>query len=81
MSTLVELLKKRQGDLHPEDFARDVGVRTSTIYSWYNGRRSIGVDGARHLAKYAQKKQDRELLLALGSYVLGVDLPNGASPN
>jgi transcriptional regulator with XRE-family HTH domain len=81
MSTLVEMLKKRQGETHPEDFAREIGVRSSTVYSWYNGRRSIGVDGARNLAQYAKRRNDKELLLALGSYVLGVDLPNGTSPN
>jgi hypothetical protein len=73
MNELMEMLKARQGDKLVEDFAHDLGIRTSTLYAYYRGDRGIGVSVIRRLAKYFHEQNDQEMVQALSAYVLGID--------
>lgn len=75
MSDIVAMLKKRQGGKAVEDYAHELGIRSATLYSYYSGKRNIGISVARRLARYFEDKQDIQMISALGAFVLGVKLP------
>jgi hypothetical protein len=73
MNELMEMLKARQGDKLVEDFAHDLGIRTSTFYAYYRGDRGFGFCVIRRLANYFHEQNDQEMVKALSAYVLGID--------
>jgi len=78
MSQLVELLKDREANsgLPRELFAHQIGLKTSsTLYHYYNGTREVGVKAARNLASYFSEQGDTEMVHALASYLLQVEIP------
>ncbi len=71
---VMEMLKSRQGDKAVEDFAHDMGVRSSSLWAYYREDKSIGLSNGRKMISYFQDQGDTEMVYALASFLLGVEL-------
>jgi len=76
MAELMELIRKRQGDMSIEEFANKMGARTATLSRQYNGERQLGIDTLRRYATYFRMQGDEEMLRALAAYALGFEIDN-----
>ena len=74
MHDLAQLLRNRRGEIPYEDLAREIDIKTSTLFRQLVGQRVTSLVTLRKLAKWAHKKKDEELLDALATYALGLDV-------
>jgi transcriptional regulator with XRE-family HTH domain len=74
MAELMELIKMRQGNMSIEEYANKMGTRAATLSRQYNGERQLGIDILRRYAAYFHKRGDMEMIMALASYALDLDL-------
>lgn len=77
MAELVEMLKVRQGDMSIEVYANRMDMRGATLSRFYNQERAISLASIRKMAQYFQGLGDSEMIQALSSYALNLDV----SPN
>ncbi len=71
MIALIETLRARQGKQSCDDLARDIGIKTASLYKYLKGERGLGVANIRILAAWARMNQDNEMVQALIDYALG----------
>ena len=74
MHDLAQLLRNRRGEIPYEDLAREIDIKTSTLFRQLTGQRVISLKTVRKLAWWAAKRNDTELLDALASYSLGLKI-------
>lgn len=73
MTQIIRLLQDRQGDKSPPEFCVELGLSNqSTLLSFYNGTRNIGLATGRKIAAYAHDRNDTELKHAITQYLTGV---------
>ncbi len=68
MKEIIRMLKERQGDTTPEVFAVAIGIASSTLRAYYNGRREIGAVNAGVLICRFRELADFEMADAIGIY-------------
>lgn len=71
---VVTILNERRADLTYDDFAREIGIKTPTLFRLLTGRHGMGVDSIRYFARWAKRQRDIALINALASYALGFEL-------
>lgn len=75
MSDVLELLELRQGDMLNDDFAPMLGVRTTTLWRWRNGKSEIDAASKEKLIDYFSGQNDAEMVGALLAYKSGYSMP------
>lgn len=74
MMSVSNILKARRGQTPYEDFARELDMKTATVYRIIKEERSIGIIAIRKIAAWAVARNDRELISALTFRALGYTL-------
>lgn len=76
MVTLMEMVEARRGDLSFEDYARELGLKTSVLYKYVKeqGNRDMSLPNFKRIAQYYHKKGDTEMVDALVQYATGLDV-------
>ena len=76
MAELARMIEARRGDAPYDDLAREINLKTPTLFRFLKGERGMGIDSVRKVAAWAKLKDDHELIYALASYALGFDIEN-----
>ena len=75
MATVARLLKTRQQDMTFDSFARTIeGMQAPTLYRIIKEKKPVKRDTAIKLAKWAHKNDDSEMLNAITSLMIGLDV-------
>lgn len=74
MSEIARMIDERRGTTSYDDLAREIGIKTPTLFRYIKGDRNMTVPGMRLIAAWAAKRGDFELLEAMAEYALGVEM-------
>ncbi len=73
MTTIAKMIDERRNKRPYDDFAREVGVKTPTLFRYIKEERNMDVKNIRLFAAWAKEQQDQEFISALAAYV-GIDI-------
>ena len=74
MAQVARMIDERRGDTSYDDLAREIGMKTPTLFRYIKGDRNMNVDNIRKIAAWAKRKNDCELVKALAAYAVGFDV-------
>jgi hypothetical protein len=74
MAILMEMVNARRGDKSFEDYAHEMGLKTSVLYKYITekGERDMSVPNLQKMAQYYHRIGDAEMVEALASYATGL---------
>ncbi len=71
---LISALKERMGDNSHDDLAREIGIKTASLYGYLNGTRNMSIPNINIVAAWAKENDDIQLINALINYSLGFEV-------
>ncbi len=77
MAHVVAIIKSRQENsgMSVERYANSMGITTGALYNYFNQNRSeISTSSLQKMGRFFAHQGDDEVLTALASYALGVDV-------
>jgi hypothetical protein len=74
MNELSEMMDQRRNGIPYDDLAREIGMKTPTLFRYIAGQRNMSVLNIRKIATWAREKDDKELINALVSYAIGFEI-------
>lgn len=81
MATVMKMVETRRGGTSFEDYAHRMGLKISVLYKYVKeeGERDMSIPNLQKMAKFYYEQGDFEMVEALASYAIGLQVKLSSS--